>query len=411
MPGAQPLWPPPEGQRPVAPNCPPEVVFGKVKIMTPESEEALADIIRSSTGPLAVTGGGTRGLAPAGAPLGTARLTGITLYEPGALTLVARAGTPIAEIEDALAAEGQRLAFEPMDTRALLGTKGTPTLGGVIAANVSGPRRVQGGAARDYALGVRFVDGTGTVIKNGGRVMKNVTGYDLVKLMCGSYGTLGVLTEVALKVLPAPETEATLMLRGLSDKAGVAAMARALGSPFEVTGAAHCARIFDDAPVTALRVEGFEMSVSYRIDQLKALFAEDGVEIQTAGPEMSRWFWEGVRDVAKYAEDEAALSDVWRVQCKPSAAADLAASAEAEAWFFDWGGGRIWLRMAPGADLRARLGRFDGHATLVRGAGGGVPRFHPEAPGVARLSAGLRARFDPRGILNQGLMSPVAVEA
>ncbi|WP_295316268.1 FAD-binding protein, partial [Roseobacter sp.] len=169
--------------------------------MKPENEAALAEMIRSANGPLTVTGGGTRGMTGDGETLETGALSGISLYEPGALTIVAGAGTPLADVHTALAAENQRLAFEPMDHRPLLGTTGEPTLGGVIAANVSGPRRIQGGAARDYALGVRFVDGAGNIVKNGGRVMKNVTGYDLVKLMCGSCGTLGVLSEVALKVL------------------------------------------------------------------------------------------------------------------------------------------------------------------------------------------------------------------
>ena len=175
--------------------------------MTPETEAEFAGIIKGADTPLRIEGGGTRpiGGATNGARLSAAAMRGIELYEPGALTLVARAGTPLEEVKAALAAEGQRLAFEPMDHRGLLGTQGTPTIGGVVAANVSGPRRVQAGACRDFLLGVRFVDGAGRIVRNGGRVMKNVTGYDLVKLMAGSYGTLGVLTEVALKVLPAPQ--------------------------------------------------------------------------------------------------------------------------------------------------------------------------------------------------------------
>ncbi|MBW4709485.1 FAD-binding protein [Roseobacter sp. YSTF-M11] len=375
--------------------------------MIPDTEQALADAIKSARGPLAIQGGGTRGLRPMGDVLSTSGLSGISLYEPGALTIVAQAGTPVSEIESALAAENQRLAFEPMDHRVLLGTEGEPTLGGVIAANVSGPRRIQGGAARDYALGVRYVDGAGNIVKNGGRVMKNVTGYDLVKLMCGSFGTLGVMTEVALKVLPVPETQGTLMLRGLEDRAAVAAMAKAMGSPYEITGAAHCAKILDDDPVTALRVEGFEASVAYRLEQLKALFADEGADMLIASDEMSLWFWEGVRDAGKFSTAE---GDVWRVSCKPTAGPDLVAASGAEECYYDWGGGLIWFLMPHGTDLRARLGRYDGHATRVRGGSDTVPQFEPEAPGVARISEGLRARFDPRGILNPGLMSPMTRE-
>ncbi len=177
-------------------------------MLKPESEEQLAEMVRGANGPLSVRGGGTRHMPGDGEALTTSGLTGITLYEPGALTLVALAGTPMAVVEKALAKEGQRLPFEPMDHRALLGTKGTPTIGGAVAMNVSGPRRVQAGACRDSLIGVRFVDGEGTVIKNGGRVMKNVTGYDLVKLMAGARGSLGVLSEVSFKVLPSAATEA-----------------------------------------------------------------------------------------------------------------------------------------------------------------------------------------------------------
>ena len=376
----------------------------------PTNEAALADVVKSAKGPLAIKGGGTRGVAVEGAALSVAGLSGSTRYEPGARTLVAQAGTPIAEIEAALAAENQRLAFEPMDPRALLGTAGEPTLGGVIAANVSGPRRIQGGAARDYALGVRFVDGTGEVVKNGGRVMKNVTGYDLVKLMCGAYGTLGVLTEISLKVLPTPETQGTLLVRGLDDKRAVEAMAAAMSSPFEVTGAAHCATIMEDGPVTALRIEGFESSVSYRLGQLKNLLARFDAEMTIGDSAMSEWVWRSVRD-AELLRD--VPEDVWRVSCKPSEAPALMQRSGAVGWYFDWAGGRIWVRMPEGQDLRAALGTYDGHATLVRGSAktrAVLPMFEPEAAGVAKISAGLRARFDPRGILNRGLMGPVAEE-
>lgn len=364
--------------------------------MTITTEAEVVEAIRSAQAPLSLRGGNTRGMAGPGADLSLAGLRGISLYEPGALTLVAQAGTPVSEIETTLAAEGQRLAFEPMDHRALMGCSGTPTIGGVFAANVSGPRRLAIGAARDFLLGVRFVDGQGNVIKNGGRVMKNVTGYDLVKLMAGSRGTLGAVTEVSLKVLPTPETSATLVLSGLDDAAAIAAMALAMRSPFEVAGAAH-----DQAQgLSFLRLEGFETSVSYRTGRLKDLLAATGAELEVLDAEPSATLWRDLRDVAAF---HGAAGDVWRVHCRPTEAPALAAKAGAEAHLYDWAGGLIWLRMAPGTDLRARLGRYDGHATLLRAESAAqalLPRQEPEAPGVARLTAGLRAKFDPRGIFN-----------
>jgi len=358
------------------------------------SEAAVADAVKAAKEPLSVQGGGTRGISGGGEVLSVAGLNGISLYEPGALTLVAHAGTPVSDINAALAKENQRLAFEPMDHRTLLGTTGEPTIGGVMAANVSGPRRISVGAARDFLLGVRFVDGRGTVIKNGGRVMKNVTGYDLVKLMAGSCGTLGVLTEVAMKVLPRPETEATLMLHGLDDVGAVGAMARALGSPFEVTGAAHDPA----AATTMLRIEGFETSVRYRLDQLRAVLTTTGAEMTVAHAEDSADMWNKTRDVASF---KAAEGDVWRVSCKPSEGPAIAARSDADAWVYDWAGGLIWLKTPAGHDLRGKIGTIDGHATLVRADAQTKTQlgtFHPETPGVARLTAGLRAQFDPRGI-------------
>ncbi|THD85142.1 FAD-binding protein [Aliigemmobacter aestuarii] len=360
--------------------------------MRPADEDELAEVIRVATTHFSVQGGGTRGLegVAAGAVLETGGIAGITLYEPGALTLVARAGTPLAEIETALAAEGQRLPFEVPDFRAMLGRQGESTIGGVMAANASGPRRVQAGAARDSLIGVRFVDGRGDVIRNGGRVMKNVTGYDLVKLMAGSRGSLGILTEVSMKVLPAPEAQATLSLAGLDDARAVAAMSAALGSPFEVSGAAHW-----PGRGTFLRIEGFTASVAYRAERLAALLAGFGraERIEGAGP------WPEIRDAAPFA---GRAGDVWRLSVKPSDAPGLIARAGAEAHLMDWGGGLVWILTAPGADLRTRLGGFSGHATRVRATdpADGIPALHPEPPAVAALTAGLKNRFDPRGLFN-----------
>lgn len=368
------------------------------------SEQALVDAVKGASGPLAVRGGGTRGVPATGDVLSVAGLNGITLYEPGAMTVVAQAGTPVADIEAALAKENQRLAFEPMDHRAVLGSAGTPTIGGVMAANISGPRRISVGAARDFLLGVRFVDGRGAVVKNGGRVMKNVTGYDLVKLMAGSFGTLGVLREVSMKVLPRPEMQATLVLHGLDDAQGIAALASGLGSPFEVTGAAHSPAL----RTTMLRIEGFETSVAYRLGKLRDLLAATGAEMDVQQAKASEDMWRETRDVTAFQGQE---GDVWRVSCKPSDGPALAAKSGAQAWHYDWAGGLIWLLAAPGHDLRGAIGHFDGHATLVRADArtkAHLGMFHPESAGVARLTAGLRAKFDPKGIFNAGLMGRAA---
>jgi glycolate oxidase FAD binding subunit len=379
-------------------------------MIAPTSENELSEAIASAAGPLQVQGGGTRpiGRPVAGEGLSMAGLAGIKLYEPGALTIVAKAGTPLAEVEAALAAENQRLPFEPMDHRGLLGTNGEPTIGGVVAANVSGPRRIQAGACRDSLIGVRFVDGRGTVLKNGGRVMKNVTGYDLVKLMAGSWGTLGVLSEVSFKVLPGVAARACVMIDGLTDAQAVQAMSAALGSPFEVTGAAHLPTGPDGAPVTMLRLEGFADSVAYRTGQLRDLMAPFGAVRVEDTPDKIIEDWTSVRDVVSFHDQS---GDVWRLSVKPSDAPGIAAKIGGRVQY-DWGGGLIWALVPEGTDLRARVGSFDGHATLIRASEEtrtALPVFQPEPGPLAALSTGLCAKFDPRGILNPGLMdAPMA---
>ncbi len=360
--------------------------------MRPANEAELSDMVAGALAPLLVRGGGTRTLGQAtGEVLETGGLSGVELYEPGALTLVVRAGTPLAQVQAVLADERQRLAFEPPDLRRLLGRDGVSTIGGVVATNASGPRRVQAGACRDALIGVRLVDGTGSLIKNGGRVMKNVTGYDLVKLLAGSRGTLGVLSEVSFKVQAMPEAEVTLIIEGLGDAAGLEALRRALGSPYDVSGVArHSGR-------SLVRVEGMAGSVAYRAGRLRALV---GGEVTLAEAAESAALWRAVRDVLPFADRP---GDVWRIVTLPTAAAEVAARLEAEV-IWDWGGGLVWLNAAPGrgAEIAAAVaGR--GHATLVRGEGG--PVFPPEAAEVAALAAGLKARFDPRGILNAGMMA------
>lgn len=371
---------------------------------TPKSEAELAELVAGLSEPVQIKGGGTRAVGRSeGEVLSLAGLSGVSLYEPGALTLVAGAGTPLAEIETMLAGEGQRLAFEPMDHRVLLGTTGAPTLGGAVAANVSGPRRIAVGACRDFTLGVRFVDGAGRILKNGGRVMKNVTGYDLVKLMAGSWGTLGAISEVSLKVLPAPETEATLAFDAPTAEQALALMSGALGSPFEVTGAAWInAQVF-------LRLEGFAQSVAYRADALEAkLGAAD-----RSGAEASAAFWADLRDVRAFADKPV----VAKLSIRPSLLADVAQELggmfDAEI-LADWGGGLVWVAAEARARelaemLQAYAQANGGHATLMKApkeAYEQVSTFQPEAQPLAVLSRALRAQFDPNGLFNPGLMAP-----
>jgi glycolate oxidase FAD binding subunit len=280
------------------------------------------------------------------------------------------------------------LAFEVPDMRALLGREGVSTLGGVVAAGASGPRRVQVGACRDHLLGLRFVSGTGVLAKVGGRVMKNVTGLDLGKLVVGSHGALGVITEAAFRVQALPETEATLIgPRGVAE--GLGLLRAALGTPFDVSGAAYR----DGAAL--IRVEGMAGSVAYR---LRALQDRLGGEWQVEEGAVSAAIWRGVRDVTHFAGRDGV---VWRVSVKPSDALDVVSELDAEA-VFDWGGGLIWLLCGPEVDVRARVqGR--GHATRIRGDAAG-PVFHPEAVGVQVLVRGIKAKFDPRGILGPGVL-------
>ena len=386
-------------------------------ILTPTNETQIADMVREANAavtPLEIMGGGTRsGLGrpvQAAATLSLKELSGITLYEPGALTLVAKAGTPVAEIEEALAAEGQRLAFEPMDHRALYSSKGEPTIGGVVAANVSGPRRIQAGACRDALIGVRFIDGQGEIIKNGGRVMKNVTGLDLVKLMAGSHGTLGVLSEVSFKVLPVNERAATLAFHGLSSREAIGVLSGALGSPFEVTGAAHLPQ-HAEGPLTLLRVEGFAKQADYRLERLKATIGA-GLESSVIEGAEHDALWRFVRDVEMFKGTD---NPVWKLSVKPSDAPAIeeALLKKTDAQImFDWGGGLIWVGVddpesGEAEAIRANIRSFGGHATLVCGPEAlrsSIAPFQPQAQPVARLSAAIRNKFDPGGILNPGRM-------
>ncbi|PZO02843.1 MAG: 2-hydroxy-acid oxidase [Hyphomicrobiales bacterium] len=386
----------------------------------PATEAQACAIVKSvvaSGTPLSIIGGNTR--AGLGRPtqtqstLSSAGLTGITLYEPSEMVIGARPGTPLAEVQKTLADRGQMLPFEPMDHRALHGSEGEPTIGAVAAGNISGPRRINAGAARDSLIGIRLVNGRGEAIKSGGRVMKNVTGLDLVKLVAGSHGTLGFLTEVIFRVLPVPERIVTLVWRGLSDEAAIALLSAALGSPFEPMAAAHLPEgMGTEQARTLLRLENFSDSIDYRSRELITLLAAHGAPAMIEG-EASAELWLDVRDARFFAGTDEA---VWRLSLAPTdgpkATAAIAAQVPAARWFYDWGGGLVWLAVPAGEDaaagaVRAAVKPLGGHATLVRAPAAiraSVPVFEPLPEPLMRVTAGIKTSFDAAGIFEPGRM-------
>ena len=335
-------------------------------------------------------------------------ISGIVDYAPEELVVTLRAGTPMREVEALLAQRNQMLAFEPPDLGRLLGREaGQGTLVGAVMGNLAGPRRISAGAARDHLLGFSGVNGRGEAFKSGGKVMKNVTGYDLSKLLAGSWGTLAVLDEVSVKVLPAPDQTRTLVLLGLSDEAAVKAMCAAMGSPHEVSGAAQV-----DGR-TALRLEGVAPSVEARLKGLRELFA--GVaNLAELGTLESRAFWRDVRDLTPLLNTGDDV--VWKISCPPSEGPGIVGRVKAQRpsakAFYDWSGGLIWLALASNADadhvlVRAALGPTGGHAILVRApetVRASVPVFQPQLPALAALAARVKESFDPKSLFNPGRM-------
>ncbi len=365
-----------------------------------------------------IAGGSKRGLGrPLQMPhvLDLGAFSGIRDYEPAELVLTAGGATPLSDIEVALDGARQMLAFEPGDWRVLLGTSDkTQTLGGVIACNLAGPRRVRQGAARDHFLGFHAVSARGEAFKAGGRVVKNVTGYDLAKLIAGSYGTLAALTEISVKVLPRPEATRTVVLSGLDVTKALAAMTQALNSAHELTAASYLPGDIaaGGKAMTVARVEGPVPSVEVRVSALRRELASFG-DVDILSDDASLTLWRAIRDVAPLAQPSARA--IWRVSIAPSGAPALIATLGKKLdlrYFLDWGGGLVWLSVPPGEDAGAELIRGaigGGHATLIRGSDAlraAVPVFQPQAREVAALSARVKESFDPKRLFNRGRMYP-----
>ena len=404
-----------------------------LKVRDAKDVEQVVRAAVASEQPLEIIGHGTR--RAIGHPMATnavldlSALNAVISYEPNELIITVQAGAPLADVQSLIDSKNQQFAFEPMDTGPLLGTSDNGTIGGMIAAGLAGPRRIRAGGARDHLLGAHAVSGFGDSFKTGGKVVKNVTGYDLCKLLAGSWGTLSVMTEVTLKVMPKPEAERTLLLRGLDDAVANKAMTAALGSPFDVSAAAHLPKsafraktdgLGDIASqgeaLTVLRLEGITASAAHRAGSLRELLAPFGTATLVEDAESSA-LWATIRDVLPFAASGALGAwPVWRIVCPPASGAALGTQLVRETggdMIFDWGGGLIWAALPPKGDahepaVRACANAVGGHAMLIRAAEDvrrEVDVFQPQAPGIAALSERVRASFDPKSILNRGRLT------
>jgi glycolate oxidase FAD binding subunit len=404
-----------------------------LKVRDAKDVEQVVRAALASEQPLEIIGHGSKRLI--GQPMATnalldlSALNAVTAYEPNELIITVQAGAPLADVQSLIDSKNQQFAFEPVNTSLLLGTPDTGTIGGMIGAGLAGPRRIKAGGARDHLLGVHAVSGFGDSFKAGGRVVKNVTGYDLCKLLAGSWGTLAVMTEVTLKVMPRPESERTLMLRGLDDISANRAMTAALGSPFDVSGVAHVANSTVRAgagaltdlgspgeAVTLLRLEGITASAVHRAAALAVVLAPFGTA-EILEDAVSAAAWRSVRDVQPFAANGPLGGwPVWRIVCPPASGGALGERLSRDTGgevIYDWGGGLIWAALPPKPDaeaalVRQRVNAVGGHATLMRASvqvRRDVDVFHPQQDGLAALGERVRLSFDPKNILNRGRLT------
>lgn len=372
---------------------------------TPTTPAELSELFASAAADgrkLELRGGGSKaamGSACAAEIVDMRGFAGVVDYDPPELVLTVRPGTPLADIEALVAEQGQMLAFEPYDHGPLLGQPtGTATIGGVVAAGVAGSGRLTAGSARDHLLGFAAVSGRGEAFVGGGKVVKNVTGYDLPKVIAGSWGRLAAITELTLKVLPRPRMIRTMAIAGLAPAAAQAAMAAAMGGPAEVGAAAHLPAL-DGRALTLFRIQGFGPSVAARCDLLPRLLADHGPVFELSEAEAEAG-WAAIRTLAPLA----GLDQLWRTSLPPSAAPGFLETLDLpnDGWLLDWAGGLVWHGGGPPPEaIRTAAERGGGHAMLIKGPAD-VPMQHPRAPGVTALEARVRRAFDPAGIFESG---------
>ncbi|SDO79049.1 FAD-binding protein [Afipia sp. GAS231] len=409
-----------------------------LKVRDAKDVEQVVRAAIASEQPLEIIGHGTR--RQIGQPIATnalldlSALNAVSAYEPNELIITVQAGAPLADVQSLIDSKNQQFAFEPIDTSMLTGVSGNGTIGGMIGAGLAGPRRIKAGGARDHLLGAHAVSGFGDSFKTGGKVVKNVTGYDLCKLLTGSWGTLAVMTEVTLKVMPKPESERTLMLRSLDDLTANRAMTAALGSPFDVSGAAHLpnstfrpasgalADLGSRSPgsqaqaVTLVRLEGIAASVADRAGSLSKTLASFGA-VEILQDAASAAAWRAIRDIEPFAASGSLGAwPVWRIVCPPAAGGALGQALARDTGgdvIYDWGGGLIWAALPPRPDAQAALVRerveaAGGHAMLIRASElvrSNVDVFQPQPGELALLSERVRHSFDPKTILNRGRLT------
>lgn len=402
----------------------------------PDTLEQVAEVVRwavAGNQPLEIVAGGTKAKfgrsVEVGNRMNLGAFSGISLYEPEEMVVTAGAATPVSKIEKELAKKNQHLAFEPGNLGPLLGVPAKRfghnggTLGGIVSCNLAGPRRIRSGAARDNLLGFQGVSGRGEPFKSGGRVIKNVTGFDLSKLIAGSFGTLAVMTEVSVRVLPMPDETRTVLALGCEENAGVRALIQALQTPYEVSGAVHLpsnvAILSKTSPiavaggaVTAIRIEGPAPSVEFRCAAIRELLAPFGA-VEELKKSHSLAFWREVRDVGFFVGD--GERQIWKLSVPPTTcvavARDILSGTDGQS-FYDWGGGLLWVSLPPTPDarhemVRGALARNGGHATLVRAepeVRARVPVFQPQPGPLAALTRRVKDGFDPGRILNPGRM-------
>ena len=393
-------------------------------ILSPTSLEEVRDIIRnclSDETSLSISGTGTKSSIGnpviADAQMQLSAMSGIITYEPEELILVARTGTSLAEIDALLAAHNQMLSFEPFHPESLYDCATSGTIGGMVGAGLSGPRRIASGGVRDYLLGFNAVSGRGDIFQSGSRVMKNVTGYDLSKLMAGSFGTLAIMDEITIKVLPAPETSLSLVVSCLDLVSAQAACSAAFASAHEPTAACILPRemaskleLDGDGYIAVIRLEGVSVSVTDRYAKMQKLLSAYG-ELTSLTEAKSVMLWQQIRDSAVF---DASDDQIWKVSVAPTACVDIMTDIQSShnvRYFMDWAGGLIWLAGSGdrlGADIRAAVeARGGGHATLVRASNslrGNASVFQPQASALMALHTRIRRAFDPKQLLNPGRM-------